>query len=152
MLGLALLLLAAGAVSWNVHQAVKKYKFRSDVSRLELQLTSCYTLALNTAVDWTFHLTCKEGRLRAQTLCLHSSNPPPKPLLFDSLQASFNGEEFEELSIYFSPTGRIEPEGRIEFYQKSSPFRQEILLPDCFRIKQLIDKQGPTHPADAMPS
>lgn len=152
MIGLALLLLAAGAVSWNVHQAVKKYKFRSDIARVQLQLESCYTLALNTAVDWKFHLAYKQDRLRVQALCLHGSAPSAKPLLIDSLKVLFNGQEIEELAVYFSPTGRVEPAGRLEFYHPSSSFHEEILLPDLFRIKQLPDKQGPVHPSDVAPS
>jgi hypothetical protein len=150
MLGIALLMLAAGAVSWNVYQAVKKYKFKSNVSRLQVQLQSCYRLALNTSLDWKFHLSYDKHHLRVQALCLHGSAAPPKALLLDPIKVLFNGQEAEQLSIYFSPTGLIEPEGFLEL--SFSSYHHEILLSDLFRIKQLPDKEGPMHPDDLSPS
>ena len=151
MVAFALLLLASGAVSWNIYQAVKKYQFRSDISRLQRQLASCYTLALNTASDWKFSLSYKQNRLRAQAICPLRSEACGKPLFFDSLKVQFNGEEIEELAIYFSPTGRIEPMGRLEFH-RASTFHEEIFLPDLFRIKEIPDKEGPMHPNDVASS
>lgn len=150
MLGIALLMLAAGAVSWNVHKAVKKYQFRSEVSRLQLQLQSCHRLALNTSADWKFHLIRDENHLRVQILSLHSPLRPPKPLLLSRLSLFFNGQEVEELSIYFSPTGRIEPKGLLEL--ASSSQRQEISFSKLFRLREIPDKDGPMHPNDRIPS
>ena len=72
MIGVFLLLLAAGAVSWKMYPLIEKRKFQSDLERLRSRLLTCRHLALTMQADWrgslvrvknkwVFEMTCPKN-------------------------------------------------------------------------------------------
>ena len=152
MIALSLILMAAGAVAWKMKGAIAKNRFHSDVSRIQVQLESSYRLAINTKADWTVILDRSADRLNVSSLCatkLALIPFQPRNLPLQPLKMIFNGREAERFVIYFSPTGKVSPEGVLELLQPSNGFHKELRIPELFQRREVSEKEGPLHPDDA---
>jgi hypothetical protein len=149
MVALALLTMAAGMIGWKIHGAIAKKKFTTNLSRIQIQMESCYRLAINTRVDWWVTLERMDDRLMvtAQSSAGSTLLPfQPRAFPIDPLKMEFNGEPAEKFRIYFSPTGKISPDGVLSLSIKD--LHQELKIPELFQRNERAEKQGPTHPDD----
>ena len=148
MVALTLLLIIGSAVSLNVYSMIEKSRFSKDVSKIISQLRLSRQMALNTNLDWKFEMVSDQNRLRIQVSAPFSSFPPCKTSFIDNLEVRFQEKEVEGIAIYFSPTGKIAPEGTWEFSSPCGKYQREISTFELFHQKELLDQNGPTHPED----
>jgi hypothetical protein len=144
MLGIALLTIAAGALGWRIHTAVRKKKFQTDVSRIQVQLQTCHHLALNTHADWQVVLEHVDNRLIMRDLCVEGSlmTPfQPKFLSLDPLTLIFNGEEVEGISFYCTSSGQVLPKGILLISRES--LQQELKIPELFHQVEGEEREIP---------
>lgn len=145
MLGLTLLLISGGAVFWKMQAVIKKGRFSSDVSKIEAELRSSHRLALNTGRDWKLEIICSKKGLEIRSGPM-PSQLPPRRLRVGPLIIIFQEVELERFSIYFSPSGKIEPEGVFSFSSPCGSYHQEISSFDLFRQREIPEALGPSRP------
>ncbi|MBS0624723.1 MAG: type II secretion system protein [Verrucomicrobia bacterium] len=149
MIGLSILIMAAGAISWKLHGAIVKKRFDSGASRIKLQLQSTYRLAFNTRSDWKVVFEQTEGTLKVMAVCMNTKSFPnlhPKTVSLEKFQILFKDKPIENLVIYFSPTGKVFPEGRITLIHDE--FEEELNLQGLLLRYEGKEKGGPLHPDD----
>ncbi|MCC6127645.1 MAG: hypothetical protein IT584_00375 [Chlamydiae bacterium] len=145
MLGITLLLITGGVVFWKMETVIKKGRFSTDVSKIETELRSSHRLALNTGRDWKLEIISSESGLE---ICSGPipSQLPPRRLKIGSLTFTFQDMEMERFCIYFSPTGKIEPEGVFSFSSPCGSFHKEISSFELFRQREIPEALGPSRP------
>lgn len=148
MIGLTLLLIIGSAVSWNVYKMIERSRFSTDVSKIISQIRLSRQMAINTRLDWKFEMAPHENSFRLQSSAPFSAYPPCKPSFTHDLEVRFEGKEIEAIVVYFSPTGKIAPEGVWELSTPSGKYHREISTFELFHQKELPDQEGPKHPED----
>lgn len=141
MLGLCLLIMASSLVGWNLYRATQKKHFYTDVSKIRSQLQTCHRLALNTQLDWKCEIASQKDQLLIRSLPLHDCPIRIKPTQTRSLLLSFEGKEIEQMVLYISPTGKIEPEGIFLCQSLSGSFQQAFSTYELFNQRELKPKQ-----------
>lgn len=143
MVGISLLIMISSLVGWNLYRSIQKKHFFSDVAKIESQLQSCHRLALNTQLDWKLEMTTQGKFLTVRSFAIHGCPIRLKPIQTDSLSILFEGKEIEEMSLYISPTGKVEPEGIFICISKSGDVEKTFSTHELFGQKQLPAKEGP---------
>jgi prepilin-type N-terminal cleavage/methylation domain-containing protein len=150
MVALALLVMASGAVIWKTRNAIENKQFDTDVSRMQVQLASCYHLAINTHADWKVEALQKGNSLLVQVSCSEDAlvSFQPKTISLSSCTLFFEGVKAEQFVVYFSSTGKVVPAGILQLVHRSSDRHQELFIPELFHQKETALKKGPIHPDD----
>src|SRR5690242_11523293 len=88
MAGLALVLMAAGAITWKMVGFIEKRRFKTDLEQLKSRILTTHALAVNMQADWEGILK-RDGKIWIfQTICLDP--PKSKQAQFSSIQLHFS--------------------------------------------------------------
>jgi hypothetical protein len=152
VVGLALLLMAAGAIGWKIHGFVEKKRFATDLERLKSRVITLHRMAINTQSDWegTFERDGKNWAFHAA--CLDSSRAPIySPIELSVSEVIFDGESREAFTMAFYSSGEILPRGKLRFRSSRDPKTVEWDLPAIFGNLEGdgIRELGPVHPDEA---
>ncbi len=145
MLSLSILLMAAGSMFWKAHVMIKKGRFSTDVSKIEAELRSSRQLALNMGLDWKLEIVSSKNGLEIRSGPI-PSELPPRRLKTGPLIVQFQDVEVKKLSLHFSPTGKIAPEGIFSFSSLCKSFHREFSSFELFRQRELPEALGPARP------
>jgi len=152
MVGLTLLLIAAGAIGWKMHGFIEKRRFQSDLDRLKFRLMTLQTLSANMQSDWLGVLRREKKNWIFESHCIDQ----PKIRFattgsFQSFEIFFNNETLDTLEIFFYSSGEVKPMGSLLFHPRSNQTGmkdQEWVLPEIFQKQKGdgVKNLGPIHP------
>lgn len=147
MIAISLLILATSAIGWKMHGMIEKKRFSSHVERLHSRLLTCRQLSLNMQADWKGILACQGKKWTFDAFCVDNPKTPQlPPLILESLEFTWNGEDRKILSFEFTASGDIFPQGSLQI-QNGKMGAVEWKFPDLFSFRE-GNKLGPTHPDD----
>lgn len=154
MVGLALVLMAAGAITWKMLGFIEKRRFKTDLEQLKSRILTTHALAVNMQADWEGILK-RDGKIWTfQVICLDP--PKSKQVRFSSIQLHFsdvllNGKKQGAASFLFFSSGEIRPSGTFQFRRQKDEETAQWEVPAIFG-KGAGDggkKLGPVHPDEA---
>ena len=149
MVGLSLLLLAAGALSWKTSVVLEKKRFQTDLNMLRVQWDTLHRLAINTESDWVGILRKNGKKWVFESACIEEERAALSSLNLSHFTLFIDGKNQDEFQINFYSSSEIKPTGTLLFFRNQEE-KQEWKLPEIFQkeegdgIKQL----GPIHPND----
>jgi hypothetical protein len=152
VIGLALILMAAGAMSWKIHGFVEKKRFATDLERLRSRITTIHRMAVNMQLDWEGTLVRDGKNWTFKVSCLDSSTAPTyAPIQLTLAELAFNGEAQEAFCLTLYSSGEIRPRGRLRFRSSRDPKPVEWDLPAIFGIQEGdgVRQLGPVHPNES---
>lgn len=115
MVAFLLLTIASSIIGIQMHKAIQKKKFHTQVERLSDRLNVTQRLAIAMQADWKARFTKEQKSWLFKATCIEPGVRGLKPLKVDSLEILFNGKRVELLEFDFYSTGLVQPEGVLDF-------------------------------------
>lgn len=150
MIGLALLVLATGAIGWKMHAFLEKRRFQADLEQLASRIHTLHHMAVNMQADWKGVLKRHEKKWSFETRCVEQPKSRSLPSLsFHPFSLFVDGKEQDGITIEFFSSGEIRPHANLLFRRDSQS--KEWKLPGIFKIEEGdgTKKLGPVHPDEA---
>jgi len=149
MVGIALVLIAAGAIGWKMQDMIVKKRFKGDLERLKSRVLSIQALAVNMQADWNGILKFDGKTWTFEALCLD----PPRakafsPMTLHVTDVLLDGKKQETYSFQFFSSGEVWPCGTFEFRSRYVEQSEKLDLPAILgRMSgDGMKKLGPVHP------
>lgn len=150
MVGLSLVLMAAGAIGWKMHGLIEARRFKADLEQLKSRIQTIRTMAINMQSDWEGILKRDKKHWTFEAICLD----PPRSKSFSPTQLRisevvFNEKSRDHYTFFFSSTGEVLPSGSLFFRPLSKSGKTERLdFPEIFGKREGFGGKelGPAHP------
>jgi hypothetical protein len=152
MVGLALVLMAAGTIGWKIQGLVEKKRFSGDLAQLKSRILTTQRMAVNMQADWEGILKRDGKNWTFETVCLDPLNGRSfSPLKLHFSQVFFEGQEKSRLNLSFFSSGEVWPIGALQFRSSKDKKSATLELPGIFgkSVGSGSKKLGPVHPDDA---
>ncbi len=114
-----LLVIASGAIGINMHKAIQKKKFQSELDQLKALLITSQKLALAMQADWQGTLRKEAQGWVFESVCEEISGKKLTPLHLGETEIFFNGKKIRKLEVDFFSSGLTLPEGVFVFLRNS---------------------------------
>lgn len=115
MVAFVLLSISTGIIGIQMHKAIQKKKFHTQVERLRDRLTMTQKLAVAMQVDWNAQIKQDSKKWLFEAKSFEPEVRALKPLKIDAFEISFNGMSVDSFELNFYSTGLIEPKGVLVF-------------------------------------
>ncbi len=116
MVGLTLVLMAAGAISWKMHGWIETKRVKADLEQLKSRIRTIQTMAINMQADWEGTLKQDGNHWVFEAVCLD----PPRSKSFSPIrlrisEVVFNAKSQNHYTFLFSSSGEVWPSGSLFF-------------------------------------
>ena len=152
MVGLAILVMAAGAVGWKMYGYIEKRRFRTDLEQFKSRIQTVRRMAVNMQADWEGVLKPSGKDWTFEAVCLD----PPKsksfpPIKLRDSELFFDGKKQGRLTLIFFSGGEVWPVGSLLFRRYKDGQTESCELPGIFGLEggDGAKKLGPVHPDEA---
>jgi hypothetical protein len=162
MVGLALILMAAGAIGWKMHGFLETRRFRTSLEQLKSRILTAHRMAVNMQADWEGILKREGKNWIFEAVCLDPPSLKPRASLkLHFSKILFEGKEQSHFTFTFFSSGEIRPSGSYQFqssqFQSAGGEKTETWnLPEIFgksagfgSKKPGSKKLAPAHPSEA---
>lgn len=149
MVGCTVLILAAGAIGWNMYASLEKRRFSADLEQLASRMHTLHHLAVNMQADWKGELSRRGQKWSFETRCIEQPKAKSLPALsLHPFSLFVDGKQQEKIAIEFFSSGEIRPSAHLLFRQ-GNQFK-EWTLPGIFKKEEGdgTKKLGAIHPDD----
>lgn len=147
MVAISLVLLATSTMGWKMYGMIAKKRFSSSVERLRSRLLNCRQLAMNSQSDWSGSLFFVGKQAQFSCRCVEETHQVQlSDLSLGRIEVRLNEELAQKISFYFSSTGDVHPQGKLQICSGSlEPVNWDLL--ELFSLAE-GKKGGPAHPKD----
>ncbi len=154
MVGLALILMAAGAIGWKMHGFLETRRFRTSLEQLRSRLLTAHRMAVNMQADWEGVLKRERKNWTFEAVCL---DPPSvkSSLKLHFSKILFEGKEQSSLVFTFFSSGEIRPSGTLQIQSSKREKTENWNLPEIFgksagfgSKNPVRKKLAPAHPSE----
>jgi prepilin-type N-terminal cleavage/methylation domain-containing protein len=115
MIAIVLIGITSGVIGFQMHQAIGRKKFKSNLDRLSAQFSASQKMAIAMQADWKGTLR-KEGKNWIfDAICEEIPEKRLNSLPLGPIEIQFNGKKTDSLSIHFCSSGKTFPEGSLLF-------------------------------------
>jgi prepilin-type N-terminal cleavage/methylation domain-containing protein len=115
LIALLLLSIASGVIGVKMHTAVAKKAFQSELDRLKDRLMTTQKLAVAMEADWRAILKKNDKKWTLEIYCDEGEERKLSPLNLNSMEIFFKGKKVDELAIDFYASGKVLPDGVLQF-------------------------------------
>ena len=115
MVAFVVLAMASGIIGIQMHKAIKKKKFHTQIERLRDRLSVTQKLALAMQADWKAQIHKESKNWLFEAKCIEPEVRELKPLKIDTFDITFSGKRLNSFEFDFYSTGLVEPEGVLIF-------------------------------------
>ncbi len=130
LIAVTILAFASMAIGWKTYRMIERYRFQSDVKRVQSAFQYAKMLAMNTRADWVWSLMKYENGWQALLICREDPDRLTQfstPMRFQPYTFSFDGESLVSFAFVFYSTGHVEPQGILEL-QTTSTEKMQVKL------------------------
>ncbi len=157
MVGLALILMAAGAIGWKMHGFLETRRFRTSLEQLKSRILTAHRMAVNMQADWEGILKREGNHWTFEAVCLDPPSLKPRACLkLHFSRILFEGKEQSQFTFTFFSSGEIRPSGSYQFQSSKDEKSENWNLPEIFgksagsgSKKPRSKKLAPAHPSEA---
>ncbi len=123
MIALVLILLVGSFTGWEMHHAMQKKRFQSELERLRVRFIVMQKLAVAMQADWKGVLQRRGKEWLFEAICEEERGKKLSPLPLGTMKIFFEKEEISVISLDFYASGEILPEGEFLFVQDSNQMK-----------------------------
>jgi len=151
VVGLSLLLLAAGSLGWKMQNYLEKRRFRTSAEQMKSRMMTIQRLAVNQQSDWRGELTHEGKNWVFRVECL---DPPraksSSPIYLRGAEVMLNGKKEEAVTFGFFSSGFVQPSGVLEIRSVKDGEIERWELPRIFGQEEGDGSRalGPIHPEE----
>ena len=141
MVGIAILMMACGAIGLRLHTAIEKKRFTSGLDKLKARLIDTRLIAANMQSDWKGILQLKNGEWIFESYCLDESKFHARSLPLGAFSLFLNQEKKESLEFLFAASGQVRMEKDFEgvlFFSKKA-YDATWKFPEIFLLDESKD-------------
>jgi type II secretory pathway pseudopilin PulG len=133
LIAITLLALVGTVIGVRTSQAIDAKEFQSSIEGLRHQIETIREMAFHTQADWWVEVEMKGRRMNVQAHSPEtgSSSSWERPV---DMQLFWNREAVQKMTFYFSASGKIRPNGMLEFRGKKKSV--EWRLPELFHATE----------------
>jgi hypothetical protein len=114
MVGLALILMAAGAIGWKMQGFLETRRFRVSLEQFRSRLLTAQCMAVNMQADWEGVLRRDGKNWTFETVCLDPPSVKGRALKLHFSKVFFEGKEESGIAFTFFSSGEVRPSGRVQ--------------------------------------
>ena len=149
VVGLSLILMAAGAIGWKMHSFIETRRFKTDLEKLKSRILTTQRLAVNMQADWEGTLKQEGKNWVFATECLDAPKTKAySPIKLHLSDILLDGKKKGVVFILFFSSGEIWPAGVLTFQNSKDGATEVWDLPAIFGKSQGSGREqlGPIHP------